>query len=50
MVLMATDQKPQNLFKNVIVPTITLPECQRDAPLDPESPSQTASRLVEPFL
>jgi len=28
---MATDQKPQNHFKKVILPTITSPESQRDA-------------------
>jgi len=30
-VLTATDQKPQKIIKKVILPTITLPECQRDA-------------------
>jgi len=31
IVLTATDQKPQKIIKEVILPTITLPECQRDA-------------------
>ena len=30
-VLTATDQKPQKIIKKVILPTITLPECQRDS-------------------
>jgi len=29
-VLTATDQKQQKIIKKVILPTITLPECQRD--------------------
>ena len=31
IVLTTTDQKPQKIIKKVILPTITLPECQRDA-------------------
>jgi len=31
IVLTATNQKPQRIIKKVILPTITLPECQRDA-------------------
>ena len=31
IVLTATDQKTAKIIKKVILPTITLPECQRDS-------------------